>query len=221
MSTLEGDAGAHRAYLGYLVSVQGVLLPPGFRVDDSAADLPLRLVERGRGRFDRRLYAQTNWTVGDLIRDGTMNTLLLRPVAPIVDTAAAEIAGKVVFMAFAIPVAGLLLLVLSPADVRIPGNPFLFAIALLAAWALRFLWGYSLALAAFWSTRSDALVLMQDALVFVLAGQVAPVCAAFGVMPRGAFRSVVGRVPPSVLDRTVQRRRSLRDWRAQSVRDLR
>ena len=29
-------------------------------------------------------------------------------------------------------------------------------------------------LAAFWSTRSDALVLMQDALVFVLAGQIAP-----------------------------------------------
>ena len=119
-------------------------------------------------------FAQTNWTVGDLIRDGTMNTLLLRPIAPIVDTVAAEIAGKVVFLSFAIPVAGLLLLVLSPADVRLRGDPLLFVITLLAAWALRFLWGYWLALTAFWSTRSHALVLMQDALVFVLAGQIAP-----------------------------------------------
>ena len=126
-------------------------------------------------------FAQTNWTVGDLIRDGTMNTLLLRPIAPIVDTVAAEIAGKVVFISFAIPVAGLLLLVLSPADVRLPGDPVLFVITLLAAWALRFLWGYSLALTAFWSTRSDALVLMQDALVFVLAGQIAPM----GLLPGG------------------------------------
>lgn len=119
-------------------------------------------------------FAQTNWTVGDLIRDGTMNALLLRPIAPIVDTVAAEIAGKVVFLSFAVPVAGLLLLVLSPADVRLPGHPLLFAVTLLAAWALRFLWGYGLALTAFWSTRSNALVLMQDALVFVLAGQIAP-----------------------------------------------
>lgn len=74
-------------------------------------------------------FAQTNWTVGDRIRDGTMNTILLRPIAPIVDTAAAEIAGKVVFLSFAIPAAGLLLLVLSPADVRLPGDPFLFVLA--------------------------------------------------------------------------------------------
>ena len=103
-----------------------------------------------------------------------MNTLLLRPIAPIVDTVAAEVAGKVVFLSFAIPVAASLLLLLAPAAVGLPGDPFLFAVALLAAWALRFLWGYSLALTAFWSTRSDALVLMQDALVFVLAGQIAP-----------------------------------------------
>ena len=135
-------------------------------------------------------FAQTNRTVGDLIRDGTMNAILLRPIAPIVDTVAAEIAGKVVFLSFAVPVAGLLLLVLSPADVRLPGDPFLFAITLLAAWALRFLWGYFLALTAFWSTRSNALVLMQDALVFVLAGQIAPT----DLLP-GGLRTVAEWLP--------------------------
>ena len=135
-------------------------------------------------------FAQTNWTVGDLIRDGTMNTILLRPIAPIVDTVAAEIAGRVVFLAFAVPVAGLLLIVLSPAEVRLPGSPILFVITLLAAWALRFLWGYWLALTAFWSTRSNALVLMQDALVFVFAGQVAPT----DLLP-GGLRTVAEWLP--------------------------
>ena len=135
-------------------------------------------------------FAQTNWTVGDLIRDGTMNTLLLRPIAPIVDTVAAEIAGKVVFLSFATPVAASLLLILAPADIGLPGDPFLFAVALLAAWALRFLWGFSLALTAFWSTRSDALVLMQDALVFVLAGQIAPT----DLLP-GGLRTVAEWLP--------------------------
>ena len=141
-------------------------------------------------------FAQTNWTVGDLIRDGTMNTLLLRPIAPIVDTAAAEIAGKVVFLSFAIPVAASLLLLLAPADVGLSGDPVLFVVALLAAWALRFLWGYALALTAFWSSRSDALVLMQDALVFVFAGQVAPTGLLPGVLRTAAewlpFRYMVG-----------------------------
>ena len=141
-------------------------------------------------------FAQTNWTVGDLIRDGTMNTILLRPIAPIVDTVAAETAGKVVFLSFAVPVAGLLLLVLSPADVRLPGDPILFVITLLAAWALRFLWGYWLALTAFWSTRSNALVLMQDALVFVFAGQVAPTALLPGGLRTAAewlpFRYMLG-----------------------------
>lgn len=135
-------------------------------------------------------FAQTNWTVGDLIRDGTMNAILLRPIAPIVDTVAAEIAGKVVLLSFAIPVAGVLLIVLSPPGVRLPGDPIVFVITLLGAWALRFLWGYWLALTAFWSTRSNALVLMQDALVFVLAGQVAPT----DLLP-GGLRTVAEWLP--------------------------
>jgi len=49
-----------------------------------------------------------------------------------------------------------------------------FVPALVMAWALRFFWGYWLALLAFWATRADALLALQDALVFLLAGQVAP-----------------------------------------------
>ncbi|MBN1148148.1 MAG: ABC-2 family transporter protein [Anaerolineales bacterium] len=119
-------------------------------------------------------YAQTNWTVGDLIRMGSMNVLLLRPLKPIFDALASEIAGKVVMMAFVIPATGALALVLRP-EVRFrPSNVLLFSLALALAWALRFFWGYWLALLAFWTARADSLLALQDALVFLLAGQAAP-----------------------------------------------
>lgn len=40
---------------------------------------------------------------------------------------------------------------------------------------LRFFWGYWLALLAFWAARADALLAVQDSLIFLLAGQVAPI----------------------------------------------
>ena len=53
-------------------------------------------------------YAQTNWTVGDEIRYGNLSTWLLRPMAPIFNVLSTEMAGKVVYMTFTIPVALLL-----------------------------------------------------------------------------------------------------------------
>jgi ABC-2 type transport system permease protein len=119
-------------------------------------------------------YAQTNWTVGDLIRSGQMNRLLLYPMSPLYNTLATEIAGKAVYMTFVIPVALLLALWLKPAFEVTAVAAIAFIPALFMAWLLRFLWGYWLALLAFWATRADALLSVQDALVFLLGGQVAP-----------------------------------------------
>jgi len=141
-------------------------------------------------------YSQTNWTVGDLIRYGQLTPLLLRPLSPIYHTLSSEMAGKVVYMAFVVPVTAVLALVLRPtAHVTWLGG-LAFVPALVLAWALRFFWGYWLALLAFWATRADALLGLQDALVFVLGGQVAPT----SLLPRGLeqaaawlpFRYMVG-----------------------------
>jgi len=127
-------------------------------------------------------YAQTNWTVGDLIRYGQMNRVLLRPIPPVADALASELAGKVVYLVFDLPIVALLALVLKPEmDFRLE-NGLAFLLALAFAWALRFFWGYGLALLAFWATRADALLGLQDALVFLLAGQVAPIALLPGVM---------------------------------------
>jgi ABC-2 type transport system permease protein len=143
-------------------------------------------------------YAQTNWTVGDMIRAGSMNILLMRPMSPLYNTLATEVAGKVVYMIFVIPVTAFLALILRP-ELRLTGHAecvLAFSLALTLAWALRFLWGYWLALLAFWATRADALLALQDSLIFLLAGQVAPVALLPGPLRMAAtllpFRYMVG-----------------------------
>jgi ABC-2 type transport system permease protein len=71
-------------------------------------------------------------------------------------------------------------------EVHFTGQDLLaFVPALALAWAVRFLWGYWLALLAFWATRADGLLSLQDALVFLLGGQVAPTMLLPGLL-RGA-----------------------------------
>jgi len=141
-------------------------------------------------------FCTNNWTVGDAIRYGRMNLLLLRPMSPTYDALASEVAGKVVFMTFAIPVTAVLALVLRPELHLTPQNGMAFVPALLMAWALRFFWGYWLALLAFWTTRADALLSLQESLVFLLGGQVAPFVLLPDLMQKIAvalpFRYMVG-----------------------------
>ena len=120
-------------------------------------------------------YSQTNWTVGDEIRYGGMNAWLLRPMWPVFQTLSTELAGKVVYLTFTIPVAVLLALLLRPQVSFTSQNILLFLPALVMAWALRFFWGYWIALLAFWATRADALLALQDSLIFLLGGLVAPI----------------------------------------------
>ncbi|PKO15263.1 MAG: hypothetical protein CVU39_11710 [Chloroflexi bacterium HGW-Chloroflexi-10] len=120
-------------------------------------------------------YAQTNWTVGDVIREGGLNHWLIRPISPLYQILSSEIAGKIVYLVFTIPVALLLALLLRPQMQTSLSGGIYFVAALIFAWALRFLWGLWLALLAFWITRADSLLALQDSLVFILSGMIAPV----------------------------------------------
>ncbi|MBN1536390.1 MAG: ABC-2 family transporter protein [Anaerolineales bacterium] len=120
-------------------------------------------------------YSQTNWTVGDVIRMGDLNHWLLRPMLPLYNPLANEVAGKVVTMIFVIPIASILAVVLRPELHTTWDKVVLSLLALAFAWLLRFFWGYWLALLAFWTARADALLALQDSLVFLMAGIVAPV----------------------------------------------
>jgi ABC-2 type transport system permease protein len=131
-------------------------------------------------------YAQVNWTVGDMIRGGQINHILLRPIAPVYDALASEVAGKIVYLVFDIPILGILAIIMKPEMTFTREKGILFLLAILLAWALRFLWGYWIALLAFWTARADALLTLQDSLIFLLAGQVAPVALLPGVLQSAA-----------------------------------
>ncbi len=131
-------------------------------------------------------YAQVNWTVGDLIRYGQINHILLRPIAPVYDALASEVAGKIVYLVFDLPILTGLAFIMKPELSVTWEKGGLFLVALLLAWALRFLWGYWIALLAFWSSRADALLTLQDSLIFLLAGQVAPVALLPGMLQAAA-----------------------------------
>ena len=141
-------------------------------------------------------YSQTNWTVGDSIRNGDMNRALLRPLSPLFSTLSTELAGKVVYMTFVTPVVAALALLFHPTLHLTWQQGLAFVPALLLAWLLRFFWGYWLALLAFWATRANALLEIQDALIFLLAGQVAPVALLPGPLQLLArvlpFRYMIG-----------------------------
>jgi ABC-2 type transport system permease protein len=141
-------------------------------------------------------FCANNWTVGDAIRYGRMNFLLLRPISPLYDALASEVASKVVFMTFVIPLVAVLALILRPELHISPSEGLAFVPALALAWALRFLWGYWLALLSFWATRADGLLALQESLIFLVGGQVAPVALLPEPMHKAAtmlpFRYMVG-----------------------------
>ena len=119
-------------------------------------------------------YAETNWTVGDGIRNGDMSRSLLYPISPLYRILTYEVAGKAVYLLFIIPVVTILGLLLHPTLHLSGSGVLLFLISVWLSWILRFFWGYWIALLAFWSARADALVGVQNTLIFLLAGQVAP-----------------------------------------------
>ncbi|HEX6966072.1 MAG TPA: ABC-2 family transporter protein [Gemmatimonadaceae bacterium] len=109
------------------------------------------------------------------IREGEMNFRLTRPVAPIHEAIADNLAykartGSIILIVWLIVAAAW------PA-VRIPFAPSrwaLAAIAVVLAASIRFLNGYATGLLAFWTTRATALMELQFGLSLFLSGRIAP-----------------------------------------------
>ena len=115
------------------------------------------------------------WNIDRWIREGEMNYRLTRPLAPIHEAIADNIAYKaptttIIFLGWIVAA------VFWPA-VRVPFEPTRWALAILAivlAAAIRFLNGYASGLLAFWTTRATALVELQFGISLFLSGRIAP-----------------------------------------------
>ena len=131
-----------------------------------------------------------NWTVGDSIREGQINTLLLRPFHPLLNAAMVELAGKGVFLSFALPMAAILGIVVRP-EFEFGLTDLIWSVpSVVLALLVRFSWGLWLALLAFRAARSDSLLTVQEALIDIFGGILAPIA----LLPHGM--QVAARVLP-------------------------
>ena len=115
------------------------------------------------------------WNIDRWIREGEMNFRLTRPIAPIHEAIADNIAYKGP-TAVIILTAWIIAATFWP-TVRIPFEPGRWVLAIIAivlAAAIRFLNGYATGLLAFWTTRATALVELQFGLSLFLSGRIAP-----------------------------------------------
>lgn len=119
--------------------------------------------------------AWDSWYLDRWIREGELNFRLARPISPIHEAVADNLAYK-------IRAAGLIAVVwggvaLAWPAVRLPFDPrgwALTALAVILAAAMRFFISYTTGLTAFWTTRATAIMELHAGASLFLAGRIAP-----------------------------------------------
>lgn len=108
------------------------------------------------------------------VRHGELSPLLLRPVHPIHNDVAENLTFKLLTMVGVLPVAAFLVVTFGAVFRPEPWQLLAFVPALVLAMTLRFILEWTLALAAFWLTRTAALNNAYYLLILFLSGQIAP-----------------------------------------------
>ena len=108
------------------------------------------------------------------IRHGSLSFALLKPVHPIHSDIADNVSSKVITLPFMLLIAVVLALVFHPALSPAPWAIGVFIPALLLAFLVRFLLEWTLAQAAFWTTRVSAINQTYFVLLLFLSGQIMP-----------------------------------------------
>ncbi len=119
-----------------------------------------------------------SWTMHDFqfrIQFGSLSFDLLRPVHPIHGDVASNVAYKLVMLVVMLPALLVLVLAFSPHFTPVRWSLLAFVPAVVLAFLLRFLFEWTLALAAFWTTRVTAMNQIYFSLQMFLAGRVAPI----------------------------------------------
>jgi ABC-2 type transport system permease protein len=108
------------------------------------------------------------------IRHGSLSFALLKPVHPIHSDIADNVSSKVITLPFMLAIAAVLALIFHPSLSPPTWAIGVFVPALLLAFLVRFLLEWTLAQAAFWTTRVSAINQTYFVLFLFLSGQIAP-----------------------------------------------
>lgn len=114
------------------------------------------------------------WEFEFRIRQGQFSPKLLRPIHPIHSDIVENLSYKLITMIVLAPATVLLIFLFEPTSRATPGTIAAFVPALLGAFFLRFINGWTLALAAFWTTRVAALNHLYFVVMLFLSGQMVP-----------------------------------------------
>ena len=172
------------------------------------------------GRSDFAAYFLTFMIVGHFtmswdafefawrVRDGNLSPRLLKPLHPIHTDLTSNIAFKLATTAMILPAWILLFVLMRPTPPHSLSSFLLGIPAVLLAGLMRYIWQYSLALIAFWTTRVEAINQLYFTLDGFLAGRIAPLAllpvwmgaialySPFRSMGSFPVELLLGRVPP-------------------------
>lgn len=140
----------------------------GFTANEFAAYYILLMV------VNHATFTWIMWEYEYYVRDGTLAGLLLRPIHPIHRDIADNLAYKILTFVIVLPVAFLLAWVF---DARFSWHWWslpLFIVSLFVAGLLRILAEWTLAMAAFWTTRVGAINQVYFVLMTFFSGMMAP-----------------------------------------------
>jgi ABC-2 type transport system permease protein len=155
-------------------------------------------------------HATTAWDMeifSFLVKSGQLSSRLLRPIHPVWQSAADNVAYKISTIAILLPVWFLIGLVLQPAIHLTVARALWLLPAVALAAALAFVWGFCVALIAFWTTNIRAINQLYWTAMTFLAGRMAPLallppalqvlaaCTPFRWMISFPVELALGRVP--------------------------
>lgn len=109
------------------------------------------------------------------VQQGTLSFELLRPVHPIHEDLADNVGYKLVMLVVLLPAAAALYFTFEPRFTPVGWSLALFVVALPLGFFVRFLVEWSLALSAFWTTRTTAVNRAYYSVLLFLSGRVAPI----------------------------------------------
>jgi ABC-2 type transport system permease protein len=109
-----------------------------------------------------------------MVKSGTLSSRLLRPMHPIFQSAADNVAYKLCTVAILLPIWVLIGILIRPALHLTPARALWLLPAMGLAASLTFIWGYCVALVAFWTTNIRAINQLYYTGMTFLAGRLAP-----------------------------------------------
>lgn len=114
------------------------------------------------------------WEMEWRVKNGFFSPVLLRPMHPLHNDLVQNLTFKMLTLTAMLPIAVVLAVVFGADFNPSVGDAVAFVPVLLGAMAVRFLWEWTVGLAALWITRTVTLNQLYGTLVMFLAGQVAP-----------------------------------------------